>query len=875
MKFEESLQTPSSQEMAEMLSRMKNLLIDVLLEKSLPDASKIKLKDCISMIETFSSFLSKKERQEKSQPPKSLADKLKTSKSASDISQGTLNGSQTTCPANISFNDDHSDYVISLQEAEKSERRQSDCSENPKILNLERKATKKRIKMLRWLKKAFVAKGQDDATIIGDIYKIESPDKHVKLWCMLRDRQLYGYHHVSDTTPVFKLPLDNCIAVPRTNVPGKKHAFDIEKEGVKLATFASQTAKEQARWIDIVKNRRGTIRIREIADDSGEEAEDSSEDEDNYVKVDDIPQTAAKFQASGEYVLPMSEDSKYDDAGYISVIALESEVDRRNSYRKQRKYNPNIPNKYGIEHLIEKDTPLLISTIPRESQGQCKNRSPAPLPRDLALLSGKPKTEVSKGLPAIQVDRGIEKEPGNGSDEGLENSMDLNNNTDAECLEEVNPDDEELSSDDEGIFHCQMTASSWLADSPPSQARFGPCTQNKIGAWRPETNDKTQFLEIDIGDFMTVGAIGVKGRPDFDEKGGEFIKSFTVHYSIDKETWIPYKSHGKVKVFQGITSASQECKKYFKSKTTAQYFRVYPQSWQNHIALQVALYKVDIGSSTLKKSGDKLTLASPTRRPLLKKKDISDPMHPSSDCLRTELTEPATFIDTGRKSPSNIEPQNCIENPASMESRAKLKEKLLIKEKREQITKLEVLAKLVDMAKDKMIVNSSGQLKREAIETEHDYLVANLELVKAKKRLIDIETEIRELRVFEEKNRSEKQDEQETHESHEAAPESHAAREEEEALQVQVGHVAAQEKPESREDREIQESNGNEVDLPKVKPRPAKPLKRRPSKEVMVCTDVVLPEVDPEGFNSEGEPPPVRKVLDNVKLFEKFQNHPR
>ena len=47
---------------------------------------------------------------------------------------------------------------------------------------------------------------------------------------------------------------------------------------------------------------------------------------------------------------------------------------------------------------------------------------------------------------------------------------------------------------------------------------------------------------------MTVGAIAIKGRPDFEEKGGEFVKSFTIHYSIDKETWIPYKSHGKIKV---------------------------------------------------------------------------------------------------------------------------------------------------------------------------------------------------------------------------------------------------------------------------------------------------------------------------------------
>jgi neuropilin 2 len=51
-----------------------------------------------------------------------------------------------------------------------------------------------------------------------------------------------------------------------------------------------------------------------------------------------------------------------------------------------------------------------------------------------------------------------------------------------------------------------------------------------------------------LGDILTVDAIAIKGRPDFDEKGGEFVKSFTMHYSTDKETWTPYKSHGKIKV---------------------------------------------------------------------------------------------------------------------------------------------------------------------------------------------------------------------------------------------------------------------------------------------------------------------------------------
>ena len=88
-------------DVTEMLSKMKTLLIDVLLEKSLPDASRIKLKDCISMLETFSRFLNNVKKDEENsedflQPlhsglSKSMeclnveSHKLSSSKSASDL----------------------------------------------------------------------------------------------------------------------------------------------------------------------------------------------------------------------------------------------------------------------------------------------------------------------------------------------------------------------------------------------------------------------------------------------------------------------------------------------------------------------------------------------------------------------------------------------------------------------------------------------------------------------------------------------------------------------------------------------------------------------------------------------------------------------
>ena len=190
--------------------------------------------------------------------------------------------------------DDHDDYVIKPPSPEtpgtqdyvrsNSLPARPSSAENLTMQTLERKATKKRIKMLRWLKKAFRDKEQDDVTVIGDIYKIEGPDNHVKVWCLLRDRQLMCYPNVSDTTPSFTLPLNNCIAVPSSASSTKKYVFDVEKNGAKVATFAARSAKERARWIEIVKTKRGTIPLGDFADDSEEDTGSEEDEDDGYVK---------------------------------------------------------------------------------------------------------------------------------------------------------------------------------------------------------------------------------------------------------------------------------------------------------------------------------------------------------------------------------------------------------------------------------------------------------------------------------------------------------------------------------------------------------------------------------------------------------------
>lgn len=133
----------------------------------------------------------------------------------------------------------------------------------------------------------------------------------------------------------------------------------------------------------------------------------------------------------------MSEDD-LDDAGYISVLALECEVTRRKTTKKNRKYNPNITSKSGIEFLTERDVPSMISSLPRDKNGMTKQRSPAPLPRVISPLSGKNTVEFPKHAPVIQLESSEKTESENGSDyKGLDSEKDLNNNSGVNSVEKV------------------------------------------------------------------------------------------------------------------------------------------------------------------------------------------------------------------------------------------------------------------------------------------------------------------------------------------------------------------------------------------------------------------------------------------------------
>ena len=86
-------------DVTQMLQQMKTLLIDVVVEKSLPDASRIKLKDCISMVETFSNFLNnnlKKQEQNSDNLLKPLHSGLSRSTECLHAKKGHMSKSRST-----------------------------------------------------------------------------------------------------------------------------------------------------------------------------------------------------------------------------------------------------------------------------------------------------------------------------------------------------------------------------------------------------------------------------------------------------------------------------------------------------------------------------------------------------------------------------------------------------------------------------------------------------------------------------------------------------------------------------------------------------------------------------------------------------------
>ncbi|XP_060586405.1 uncharacterized protein LOC132742102, partial [Ruditapes philippinarum] len=135
----------------------------------------------------------------------------------------------------------------------------------------------------------------------------------------------------------------------------------------------------------------------------------------------------------------------------------------------------------------------------------------------------------------------------------------------------------------------QLSASSVLdTRHTVARARLNlPANGAYAGAWIPKYSDKQQYLKADLGFAIQITAVSTQGAFD----SADWVKSYKISYSSDNQKWVYYYELGsQAKVFDGNWENRIARKHYLLVPFIARYILIYPQSWNNRIALRFELY---------------------------------------------------------------------------------------------------------------------------------------------------------------------------------------------------------------------------------------------------------------------------------------------
>ncbi|XP_053722608.1 EGF-like repeat and discoidin I-like domain-containing protein 3 isoform X1 [Synchiropus splendidus] len=148
------------------------------------------------------------------------------------------------------------------------------------------------------------------------------------------------------------------------------------------------------------------------------------------------------------------------------------------------------------------------------------------------------------------------------------------------------------------VSDSQLSASStfrtWGIDSftwLPQYARLDK--QGKTNAWSPATNNRSEWIQVDLEKIKRLTGIVTQGAKDFGVV--QFVSVFKVAYSNDGESWVTVKdvnTNGD-KLFQGNIDNNTHMRNMFAPSFYARYVRVLPWEWHERITLRMELLGCD------------------------------------------------------------------------------------------------------------------------------------------------------------------------------------------------------------------------------------------------------------------------------------------
>ncbi|XP_019623677.1 PREDICTED: mucin-2-like isoform X2 [Branchiostoma belcheri] len=139
----------------------------------------------------------------------------------------------------------------------------------------------------------------------------------------------------------------------------------------------------------------------------------------------------------------------------------------------------------------------------------------------------------------------------------------------------------------------QITASSHLDDQHRPE---DVVLNNPTGAWRPVTNDQTQYLQVDLGELTHVTGFITQGEPETTN----YVTTYYITFSTDGVNFVPYTDDGKVVTFPANTDSTTPVTNLLdlSRPITAQYIQIHPVTWNDNIALQAEILGCGVTPTT-------------------------------------------------------------------------------------------------------------------------------------------------------------------------------------------------------------------------------------------------------------------------------------
>ncbi|KAK3737480.1 hypothetical protein QZH41_008363, partial [Actinostola sp. cb2023] len=110
------------------------------------------------------------------------------------------------------------------------------------------------------------------------------------------------------------------------------------------------------------------------------------------------------------------------------------------------------------------------------------------------------------------------------------------------------------------------------------------------GVWCAGNSNKYQWIVVNVNGAKKISGIGTQGG-----NKDSWVTLYSLEYSEDGESWLPYKEEGATKVFAGNSDRFTLENYWLKYPLNARFLRFKPKSWSStHVCMKVRLYGCDV-----------------------------------------------------------------------------------------------------------------------------------------------------------------------------------------------------------------------------------------------------------------------------------------